>query len=46
MHSVNESSGEIVQSAYFLGTGFQEIFSLFPFTKAFNVERILLTFTT
>ena len=41
----NKSSWEIVQCAYFPGAGFHEIFSLFPSTKAFNVERILLTFT-
>ena len=41
----NESSGEIVQCAYFPGAGYQEILSLFPSTKAFKVERILLTFT-
>jgi hypothetical protein len=40
-----DESGETVQHAYFPGAGFQEIFSLFFFTKAFNVERILLTFT-
>ena len=44
--NANESSGEIVQCAYFPRAGFQEIFSLFPSTKAFKVERILLTFTT
>ena len=37
--------GNRSQYAYFPGAGFQEIFSLFPSTKAFNVERILLTFT-
>jgi hypothetical protein len=42
--NINESSAEIVQYAYFPRAGFQEIFSLFPSTKAFNVERILLTF--
>jgi len=41
----NKSSWEIVQCAYFSGAGFHEIFSLFPSTKAFSVERILLTFT-
>ena len=41
----NESSGEIVQWAYFPRAGYQEIFSLFPSTKAFKVERILLTLT-
>jgi len=43
--NANENSGEIVQCAYFPGAGYQEIFSLFPSTKAFKVERILLTFT-
>ena len=43
--NVNESSGEIVQFAYFPRAGYQEILSLFPTTKAFKVERILLTFT-
>jgi hypothetical protein len=42
--SANESSGEVVQCAYFPGVGFQEIFSLFPSTKAFSVERMLFTF--
>jgi hypothetical protein len=41
----NKSFWKIVQCAYFLGAGFHETFSLFPSTKAFNVERILLTFT-
>jgi hypothetical protein len=41
----NKSPWEIVQCAYFPGTGFHDKFSLFPSTKAFNVERILLTFT-
>ncbi len=43
--NTNESSGEIVQCAYFPRAGYQEILSLFPSTKAFKVERILLTFT-
>jgi len=43
--NANENSGEIVQCAYFPRAGYQEIFSLFPSTKAFKVERILLTFT-
>jgi hypothetical protein len=43
--NAEESSGEIVRSAFFPGAGFQEILSLFPSTKAFKVERILLTFT-
>ena len=43
--NANESSGEIVQWAYFPGAGYQEIFSLFPSAKAFKVERILLTLT-
>jgi hypothetical protein len=42
--NANEGSGEIVPSNDFPGGGFQEIFSLFPSTKAFRVERILLTF--
>jgi hypothetical protein len=40
----NENSGEIVQWSCFPRAGFQEILSLFPSTKAFNVERILFTF--
>ena len=43
--NTNESSGEIVQCAYFPRAVYQEILSLFPSTKAFKVERILLTFT-
>ena len=41
----NKSSWEIIQCAYFPGAGFHEMFSSFPSKKAFNVERILLTFT-
>jgi hypothetical protein len=40
----NASSVEIVSRPYSPGAAFQEIFSLFPSTKAFNVERILFTF--
>jgi hypothetical protein len=40
----NEGSEEIVQSHYSPGAAFQEIFPLFPSTKAFKVERILFTF--
>jgi hypothetical protein len=43
--NANENSGEIGTLNYFPGAGYQEILSLFPTTKAFKVERILLTFT-
>jgi hypothetical protein len=42
--SANEGSEEIVQNNFSPEAVFQEIFSLFPSTKAFKVERILFTF--